>query len=200
MICIIEFQLFSFPSQRNHFLHLQITGVVAVVGAVAAGSRCRISRLLDSVSLYSSYRRRLNILSSGQWVLQPLNDYLTLHNLICFTCNLECSSLKIFQISSSLSPSNAATQPVSGSGAIGRHIKDISKNLVFVPIHLMDLVQFQRAAHGPTCLFHLTVLPIYSGTPSLYWWVPVWKSFALSFISRSGLKMYLHYLYITLFV
>ena len=199
MICIIEFQLFSFPSQRNHFLHLQITGVVAVVGAVASGSRCRISRLVDSVSLYSSYRRRLNILSSGQWVLQPLNDYLTLHNLIGFICKLECSSLKIFQISSSLS--QATQQPnrfqrAAQKAAYKRHFLEPCP----CPHPPYRPGPASESGAQAACPFHFTVLLIHSGTPSLYWWVPVWKSFILSFISRSGLKMYLHHLYIILFV
>ena len=144
MTCIIEFQLFSFPSQRNHFLRLQKTGVVVVAGAVVAGSRCRISRLVDSIGLYtciSFCRRRLDTLSSGQWVLQPLNDYLTPHNLI----NL----LAILLFCLEKTP------------------KGLSKQR-------SNLVQLLRAAHKADIpLPPYRVTHLLGNIPSLYWRVPV---------------------------
>ena len=150
MTCIIEFQLFSFPSQRNHFMRLQKTGVVVagavVAGTVVVGAGSADQWILQACILFlgtciSFCRRRLDTLSSGQWVLQPLNDYLTPHNLI----NL----LAILLFCLEKTP------------------KGLSKQR-------SNLVQLLRAAHKADIpLPPYRVIHLLGNIPSLYWRVPV---------------------------
>ena len=141
MTCIIEFQLFSFPSQRNHFMRLQKTGVVVVAGAVVAGTVVAGAGSADQWILQacirfldtciSFCRRRLDTLSFNNWI-----------NLLAFL--LFC---------------------------LEKTPKGLSKQR-------SNLVQLLRAAHKadiPHPPYRVT--HTLGNIPSLYWRVPVWKSF-----------------------